>query len=166
MHNSFGKILLSFLLFGTIAVIFGPTQTKSTGNTSVVSDTVIVCDTIVMPPSVRDSVVYRYRTIAFPIDDTIKNEIKYIHDTITDSIKIQVPISRKTYEDSSFVAVISGYNATLDSMIIKRRNITNTVTRTEIKRNKLALGLSLGYDPLSNSPHITIGVNYNILPIR
>lgn len=166
MHNSFGKILLSFLLFGAIAAIFNLTQTKSTGNASIVSDTVIVRDTIVTPPLVKDSIVYKYETIVFPKDDTVRNEIKIIRDTITDSIKVQVPISRKTYEDSSFVAVISGYNATLDSMIIKRRNITNTVTRTEIKRNKLALGLSLGYDPLSNSPHITIGVNYNILPIR
>lgn len=166
MLNNFSKISLSLFLFGAIAIICSITRTKPIANMSVASDTVIVCDTIVMPPSVRDSVVYRYRTIAFPKDDTVKNEIKFIHDTITDSIKIQVPISRKTYEDSTFIAVVSGYNATLDSMIIKRRNITNTVTRTEIKRNKLALGLSLGYDPLSNSPRITIGVNYNILPIR
>ena len=157
---------MSFLLFVAIAAIFSLTQTKSTGNTSTVSDTVIVCDTIVMPPLVRDSVVYRYKTIVFPKGDTVRGEINIIRDTITDSIKVEVPISRKTYEDSTFVAVVSGYNATLDSMIIKRRNITNTVTRTEVKRNKLALGLSLGYDPLSNSPHITIGVNYNILPIK
>lgn len=166
MLNNFSKILLSLFLFGTIAIICSITRTKPVPNMSVVSDTVIVRDTIVTPPLVKDSIVYRYKTTVFLKGDTVRNEIKFIHDTITDSIKIQVPISRKTYEDSSFVAVISGYNATLDSMIIKRRNITNTVTRTEIKRNKLALGLSLGYDPLSNSPHITIGVNYNILPIR
>lgn len=166
MLNNFSKISLSLFLFGTIAIICSITRTKPIANMSVVSDTVIVHDTIVPPTLVRDSIVYKYKTIVFPKGDTVRNEITIIRDTITDSIKVQVPISRKTYEDSTFIAVVSGYNATLDSMIIKRRNITNTVTRTEIKPNKLALGLSLGYDPLSNSPHIIIGVNYNILPIR
>jgi hypothetical protein len=49
---------------------------------------------------------------------------------VRDSVEVEVPISRKVYEDSTYRAVISGYKANLDSLwvyhTIREINIVRT----------------------------------------
>ena len=48
---------------------------------------------------------------------------------VRDSAEVEVPISRKVYEDSTYRCVISGYNANLDSLWVR-----NTIREINIVR--------------------------------
>lgn len=53
------------------------------------------------------------------------------HTTLTrDSADVEVPITRKVYEDSTYRCIISGYNANLDSLWVYHTIKEITVTRT------------------------------------
>ena len=147
------------LLFLLLLNIYNSHQSNTT---SITYDTIFVYDTIIYPIA-HDSVVKRYETIKLPVVDTIQ-----IKDTIcrTDSAIVEVPISQKTYTDSTYKAVISGFHVSLDSIFIKSKTITKTITETKYKPTKWGLGVSAGYDPINNNWGVMLGVQYNILPIK
>ena len=61
-------------------------------------------------------------TIQVPVTDTLR---------INETLFINLPREQKTYKDSTFMAVISGFKPNLDSLEIYKRTITNTITVTE-----------------------------------
>ena len=124
-------------------------------------DTVYVENTIIMP-SVKDSIVTKTITRYLPISK-INTDTTYVYltGTLRDSIMVDVPISRKVYDGDEYHAVISGFEASLDTISIKSKTITNTIYQT---LPKWGIGVSAGYGLSQNglSPYVGIGLTYNL----
>ena len=85
-----------------------------------------------------------------------------------DSAEVVIPITQKKYEDSTYTAYVSGYKPNLDSITIRSRVITHTITETKIKKayRKINIGIIAGYSYNAQmnkfGPTIGVGVCYNI----
>ena len=122
------SVLLNVLLAGRAA---------KTGQTEVVrADTVVVRDTVrVVEDRVVKEEVVRYDTVFFPVVESelksepkgelknipIFNELDSISNLTQDSAKVVIPITERTYEDSTYKAVVRGYNPELVSLEVYRR---------------------------------------------
>ena len=113
---------------------------------------VVVYDTIpYYMPVPKDSVVIRYITQKLPVGvpklpKNVPNELDCLGNfskSVPDSADVVIPITQKVYEDSLYRAFVSGYNASLDSMILFPRNEVITVYR-EPKRWHLSVSLGMG----------------------
>lgn len=80
---------------------------------------------------------------------------------------IAIPRERKTYKDSNYTAVVSGYRPSLDYLEIYPRTITKTITRT-IEPSRWSLSITAGYGVTRQglSPTITAGVSYSIFNFK
>lgn len=103
--------------------------------------------------------------------DTIKTtELVVISDTLTDSVKVVVPIEQIVYSDSTadarYTAYVSGYRAALDSLQIECASKQTIITNTEyIKPPRFGVGvqLGLGVSPQGFAvPYLGIGVQYRL----
>lgn len=94
------SVLLSVLLAGRAA------KTKQTE--VVRADTIVMRDTVwIVEPRVVKEEVVKYEKVYLHTTDTI---IK------TDSVEVIVPITQRVYEDSTYKAVVRGYNPELVSL--------------------------------------------------
>lgn len=128
-----------------------------------------VCDTtkVTVVDSVKksfpvsvDSFVVRYITKSLPIaSDSATKQLR------SDSVKVQIPISQKVYEDTLYRAYISGYEPNLDSITIKQRTtyITHTIRD---KESRFRIGLQAGYGltPKGMMPYVGVGLSYKLAP--
>lgn len=128
-----------------------------------------VCDTtkVTVVDSVKksfpvpvDSFVIRYITRSLPIaSDSATKQLR------SDSVKVQIPISQKVYEDTLYRAYISGYKPNLDSITIKQRTtyITHTICD---KESRFRIGLQAGYGltPKGMMPYVGVGLSYRLAP--
>lgn len=128
-----------------------------------------VCDTtkVTIVDSVKksfplpvDSVVVRYIAKSLPIArDSATKQLR------SDSVKVQIPISQKVYEDTLCKAYISGYEPNLDSITIKQRTtyITHTIRD---KESRFRIGLQAGYGltPKGMMPYVGVGLSYKLAP--
>lgn len=127
-------------------------------------DTLIVRDTDFID---RPYPVYVARTRT----DTVRLAlVDSSHTTvIEDSATVEVPITRKVYEDSTYRCVISGYNANLDSLWVYHTTKEITVTRTvKIPPKHWGFGVSAGPSLLvtpkgdvKGGLGVTAGLTYN-----
>lgn len=167
--NSFlGGCLTTVVVLAGSALIFrdcnnAPVITQTEDTVEIKKDTIPV---FIDTPIPRDSTVLRYETIKVPVYDTIQAPIA---DTLGyDSIAIEIPITQKMYEDSTYQAWVSGYKPMLDSIRIFQpvTTITHTVTNTEVryktKRWGVGVQAGIGVTPTKVEPYIGIGVTYNI----
>lgn len=128
-----------------------------------------VCDTtkVTVVDSVKksfpvpvDSFVVRYITKSLPVArDSATKQLG------NDSVKVQIPISQKVYEDTLYRAYVSGYEPNLDSITIKQR--TTYITRTiRDKESRFRIGLQAGYGltPKGMMPYVGIGLSYRLTP--
>lgn len=126
-----------------------------------------VCDTtkVTVVDSVKksfpvpvDSFVVRYITKSLPKDSATKQHR-------SDSVKVQIPISQKVYEDTLYRAYVSGYEPNLDSITIKQRTtyITHTIRD---KESRFRIGLQAGYGltPKGMMPYVGVGLSYILTP--
>ena len=163
---------LSIFLIGVAALLLlvsafwlgRQTSSGSSPDTQIIEVRDTVIDTIpYRHPIPVDSTVIRYATVKLPVKDTIY--VKGAETVNIDSVAVEIPITLKTYQDSTYQAWISGYNANLDSIYVFPRiiNVTNRI-RDAPKRWGLGVQVGVGYN-LNNKiqPHIGIGVSYNIL---
>ena len=133
---------------------------------------------------VKTKVVERVKIDTLKIFDTIrinkpvlvrattlrKDTIYLTKDVYIDSSKIVIPIEQKIYNDSSYTAFVSGYNANLDSIHIRspttiiNREIERVITQTKIKRFNIGVIGGLGYGFISKriEPFFGFGFTYNI----
>lgn len=108
------------------------------------------------PPVARDSVVVRYVRMMVPVvRDTL-------HSIYTDTIQVDMPITQKRYEDSTYTAWVSGYEPSLDSIRVYRRREVITINKI-IKEppNRFIVSLNVGYGLTPQNglqPYIGIGV--------
>ena len=124
-------------------------------------DTVIYTDT-----------VYKTDTVKYDKPVPVDNfNIKIIHDTLPavapahtgDSVVVEIPITAKIYEDSTYKAFISGYWASLDSIWLFPTTKTITTVKEVYKKPKrFSLGIQggLGYGIVSRKiePYIGFGL--------
>lgn len=143
------------------------------------SDTtrVTIFDTIPYPlPVPKDSIVVRYITEKLPI--STENEHPGTENSniapgnIPDSAEVEIPITQKVYEDSLYRAYVSGYNPSLDSLIIFPQHdittITNNYTCPKPRQKRWGIGIHVGYGvTIANTPqfapYIGFGISYNLI---
>lgn len=129
-----------------------------------------ICDTtkVTIVDSVKksfpvpvDSFVVRYITKSLPIarDSATTKHL------VSDSVKVQIPISQKVYEDTLYKAYVSGYEPKLDSITIKQKTtyITHTI-RDKESRFRIEIQTGYGLTPKGMQPYVGVGVSYRIIP--
>lgn len=89
-------------------------------------DTIIVHDTItVIKPTVICERVLKVDTVWFEradnMEDSGENQPFSGEDFTADSVQVVIPITERTYEDSTYKAVVRGYNPELVSLEVYRR---------------------------------------------
>ncbi len=79
---------------------------------------------------------------------------------VSDTVWATVPRTQKRYEDSTYTAWVSGYEARLDSINVYQRTVFVTKTQTVTKRNRFGVGLTggVGYGIINRKPDVFIGV--------
>lgn len=121
-------------------------------------DTVVRRDTVVrIEPRAVGVVRVRYDTIRV---------ISLHHDTVAGVVAIE----QKSYRDSNYYAVVSGYNARLDTIRVfnSERVITKMVNTTKVKKRVFNVGVvgGLGYGFMSKQiePFVGVGLGVNLFP--
>lgn len=107
-------------------------------------------DTVkVFVPVAVDSLVVRRDTVYYgvPKEDTVYiAQTVHVRDTLvkvdTVTKTVTFPIERKTYRDSTYMAVVSGYRPNLDYIETYNRTVWKTEKR---KRWGLSVGAGIGY---------------------
>lgn len=135
-------------------------------------DTITVRTTLVdtvfyNQPVMKDSTVIRYVTLNIPDDKEDNFPSIGNH---SDSCKIVIPITQKTYtDDSTYTAYVSGYNPALDSMVIHRNSekITTVLPCPPVRDKKWSIGVQVGYGITLTqqprfAPYIGIGLSYKL----
>lgn len=121
-----------------------------------ISDTVIVRDTIeIKVPEPKEVKIIKKDTVYLPSP------------TLNDSIDIALPLEEKIYGDSTFRAVIQGYNPTLKEITIYPTNTTikktNIVTVDKFKyKPNISLSVGYGYGIIHKQNDLFIGVTLSI----
>lgn len=106
-----------------------------------------------------------------------KVELVQIRDTIRirDTLYVALDRQKKVYEDSTYRAVVSGINPSLDEISVYQKQIYVDRTQTMIQkeRSRWGLGVQIGYGiqipdrnqgiNVVHSPYIGVGISYNLL---
>lgn len=129
------------------------------------AEAVTVSDTLVVRDTVRERFpVYVERvmtdTLLVAMTDTVR---------VSDTVYVRLPREQRVYRDTNYVAWVSGYRPSLDSIEVYpvTRYITETVYRDTRKR--WGIGIQAGYGigleggKVTGVPYIGIGISYNIL---
>lgn len=132
----------------------------------ILRDTVTGVDTVsyALPSAVASKPLGWSEAKSIRLTDDVPSDrlvLYYRCDTLSDTIKIYIPIEQKEYKGKDYHAWVSGYNAALDSIQIFPE--THYITVKE-KARRWGLGVSAGYG-LSNkglSPYVGVGVYYRI----
>lgn len=149
----FSYLIIAVISFVVAFMLIGKNKPSIVikNTTKVVTDT--IRDTIPKPYAVKE---IKNKIVKLAIHDTIGN---------IDSANVDIPITQKTYKDSSYKVVISGYDPTLDSIEIYRKTIYQIKTITKFKdRNRWNIGPVIGYGMTEKGwhPFFGIGITYNL----
>lgn len=81
-----------------------------------------------------------------------------------DSVAVKIPITQKTYRDSLYTAYVSGYKPSLDSITVRERIVTHTITVTRTRYKPFSFGIigGAGYGFVNRKPDVFIGVGGTI----
>lgn len=157
--NKLIAILALIIFVGCVvgAFFFGrATMHTDIVHTDIVSDTIIVHDTIIQYyPQEVERVVVRTERVEVPI----------VHrDTIREVVEIELPIEERTYLDEEYKAVVGGCNPYLKSIEVypTTKYINTTETIKERKRWGVSLGVQAGYGmtPVGTQPYAGVGVTF------
>lgn len=130
-------------------------------------ETVVLLDTLIVRDTVRERYpVYVERmvtdTMLVALTDTVR---------VSDTVYVRLPREQKRYADTNYVAWVSGFRPSLDSIEVYpvTQYVTKTVTKMEDSRGRWGIGIQAGYGvglaggKVTGVPYIGIGVSYNIL---
>ncbi len=98
--------------------------------------------------------------------DTVANDSVKHHDQPPDTVYL--PRAQREYSDSSYTAWVSGYDPRLDSIRVRERIVTHTITisttKKEFRRWSIGLvgGYGYGFKNKSFEPFVGVGVTYNL----
>ena len=81
-----------------------------------------------------------------------------------DSVTVQIPITQRVYETDRYRAVVSGYQPSLDDLLIYQ---PSQVVRIKDKPKRWGIGVQVGYGMTVKgtpqfAPYIGVGVSYNL----
>lgn len=154
-----GVLIASMLL--SYFTGFNNAQKRMEKETTVQIDTLIQIDTIT-----------QYKPI-YVTKTQEKIELVQIRDTIRirDTLFVALDRQKKVYEDSTYRAVVSGINPSLDEISVYQKHIYVDQTQTVIQkeRSRWGVGLQIGYgmgvrgQNLEHFPYVGIGLSYNLL---
>lgn len=163
-----GMIMLMLTMF-VIGYHSGKKQTEKRFS---IDTTTVVTSDYKAPKPVKEVGIGEVSIPLLIYTDNGKQKVVYIPnenktDTIYkggDSIHINVPITQKTYSDSNYVAYVSGFMPSLDSIQIKSKIITITKKKTVTKYHRLNMGLTggLGYGITTRKPDIFVGIGVTL----
>ena len=151
--------VVAFLLFLNVVLMRHYFKGRREGWTDTTRVTVV--DTVVCRyPVAVDSLVVRYVRVRVPVvRDTL-------HSICTDTIQVDMPITQKRYEDSTYTAWVSGYEPSLDSIrVYARKEVVtiNKVTKEPLNRFVVSFNVGYGLTPQNGlQPYIGVGVGYKL----
>ena len=163
-------ILWTIAILFVVSLVFNA-RTCQTSVTGTASDTtrVTIYDTIkVVKPIAKDSVVVRYVAEVVRVTDTIIDSVKVGTDcTLSEDIEVEIPITQKVYEDSTYTAYVSGFNLSLDSIFIYPKTEVQTITNKVDDKSRWSISVHGGYGLTLTKqprfePYIGIGISYNL----
>lgn len=147
-----------------------------------VRDTTVYVDTIAYyKPIPKDSAVIRYVTRYLPVakKDTNISE-NYAHNQgenippsvlsdDRDSAAVVIPLTQRRYEGEEYLAYVSGYEPTLDSIFVYPK--TTVIRESTYKPpDRWHIGITGGYGmSLSDgraTPYVGIGITYSIISFK
>ena len=96
-------------------------------------------------------------------EDNCPNKTGAAEDT-PDSVSVQIPITQRVYETDRYRAVVSGYQPSLDNLLIYQ---PSQVVRIKDKPKRWGIGVQVGYGITVKgspqfAPYIGVGVSYNL----
>lgn len=161
-------VLLLLLALFVVSACFNVHLYKSKGLYKNVEKITFVDTIPYYKPIPKDSTVIKYISVRLPEDNcedivmSADNDI----DSKQDSIAVQIPIIQKVYENSNYTAYISGYNPSLDSLILKMSRELITIKEYS-KPKRWNVGIQAGYGltlsrQLHIAPYVGIGISYNL----
>ena len=111
----------------------------------------------------RDSLANFGKSIpptAYDKEDNFPNKSEQTQDSVT----VQIPITQRVYETDRYRAVVSGYQPSLDDLLIYQ---PSQVVRIKDKPKRWGVGVQVGYGVTIGkqpqfSTYIGVGVSYNI----
>lgn len=130
-------------------------------------ETVVLLDTLVVRDTVRERYpVYVERTVTDTMLVALTDTVR-----VSDTVYVRLPREQKRYADTNYVAWVSGFRPSLDSIEVYpvTQYVTKTVTKMEASRKRWGIGIQAGYGigleggKVTGVPYIGIGVSYNIL---
>lgn len=155
--------ILAWIIVCLLAVVALWGWLRPTEATEGSTKTVVVYDTIpYYKPVLKDSVIKRYVTVKLPVAEPQDSVIERQDSIVTqDSVKVQIPISQKIYQDSLYKAYISGYRAELDSIFIYNQETTITI-KQKPKRWHIGVGAGYGMTLKGLQPYVGVTIGYSI----
>lgn len=102
--------------------------------------------------------------------DSVGKVANFVPDTNVvskpDSVDVEIPITQKVYEGDNYRAFVSGYNASLDSLLFFAPKEIMTITNRP-KQKRWSVGIQVGYGMTLKgtpqfAPYIGVGVQYNL----
>lgn len=130
-------------------------------------ETVVLLDTLVVRDTVRERYpVYVERTVTDTMLVAFTDTV-----TVSDTVFVRLPREQRMYADTNYVAWVSGYRPSLDSIEVypATRYVTKTVTKMEDSRKRWGIGIQAGYGigleggKVTGVPYIGIGISYDLI---
>lgn len=128
--------------------------------------TVTDIDTVLIEKPVPYKVTRtEFRTLRLPVMLFAPADTVWRERTVVDSVEVEVPMERRTYQDSTYRAQVSGpaiggLHPSLDWVEVYNR--TTTIAK---KPSRWGIGVQVGYGMSREgvSPYIGVGVSYNLI---
>lgn len=115
----------------------------------------IVVDTVIRVDTLRI-------TEPIVVERTIRDTIEV---WLSDTVAVSLPREEVTYKDSTYLAVVSGVQPSLDYLEVYPRTETVTIRETIVEpapRWSLGVQAGVGLTPKGVQPYLGIGVQYRI----
>lgn len=121
-------------------------------------------------PNIQDSTHIPSKSVPYIDNETnshTKEDCKKQYEnTVPDSIDVQIPITQTKYEGDTYTAYVSGYNASLDSLILRMPHETMTITKRP-KPKRWSIGIQVGYGMTWGgtpqfAPYVGVGISCNL----
>jgi len=120
-----------------------------------------------LKPQVDTLYIHDTIRIATPVPTHTEPDVRVDTLWLHDTVPALVPIERKTYEDSSYRAVVSGWHPSLDTLDIYQ---TTTIIEKQIPvpvkvKPRWTVGITAGYGAGKDglTPYVGVGVTYGLL---
>lgn len=131
--------------------------------------TVTTLDTILIEKPVPYEVAHtEFRTLRLPVMLFAPADTVWNTRLVVDSVEVEVAMERKTYQDSTYRAQVSGpaiggLHPSLDWIEVYNKTTYNTTTVK--KTGRWGLGVQVGYGAYKEglSPYIGVGISYNLI---